>query len=309
VGFVFLTYRFLEPIAEFTEVIDQTQNAVSGLRRVLSVLDTPVGPPAPLNPLPLPNGVLSIDLDRVCFAYSARDGDDEDDLVLNDVSLHIHGGQHVALVGPSGSGKTTVARLIARLVDPTIGSVSIGGVPLTQVGNEVLRSRMVVVPQEPFLFAQTVRENLMFALPAASDDLLLASFKDLDLLDWLETMPFGLDTHVGQRGGSLSAGERQLIALVRASLVKPDVLILDEATSAVDAATEVRISRALQRLAEGRTTVSIAHRLSTAARAQRVVLLRDGRVVEDGSHQDLLKNDGEYAKLYATWVSATEGQR
>lgn len=309
VGFVFLTYRFLEPIAEFTEVIDQTQNAVSGLRRVLSVLDTPVGPPAPLNPLPLPNGVLSIDLDRVSFAYSARDGDDEDDLVLNDVSLHIHGGQHVALVGPSGSGKTTVARLIARLVDPTIGSVSIGGVPLTQVGNEVLRSRMVVVPQEPFLFAQTVRENLLFALPDASDDLLLASFKDLDLLDWLETMPFGLDTHVGQRGGSLSAGERQLIALVRASLVKPDVLILDEATSAVDAATEVRISRALQRLAEGRTTVSIAHRLSTAARAQRVVLLRDGRVVEDGSHQDLLKNDGEYAKLYATWVSATEGQR
>lgn len=309
VGFVFLTYRFLEPIAEFTEVIDQTQNAVSGLRRVLSVLDTPVGPPAPLNPLPLPNGVLSIDLDRVSFAYSARDGDDEDDLVLNDVSLHIQGGQHVALVGPSGSGKTTVARLIARLVDPTIGSVSIGGVPLTQVGNEVLRSRMVVVPQEPFLFAQTVRENLMFALPDASDDLLLASFKDLDLLDWLETMPFGLDTHVGQRGGSLSAGERQLIALVRASLVKPDVLILDEATSAVDAATEVRISRALQRLAEGRTTVSIAHRLSTAARAQRVVLLRDGRVVEDGSHQDLLKNGGEYAKLYATWVSATEGQR
>ena len=309
VGFVFLTYRFLEPIAEFTEVIDQTQNAVSGLRRVLSVLDTPVGPPAPLKPLPLPNGVLSIDLDRVSFAYSARDGDDEDDLVLNDVSLHIQGGQHVALVGPSGSGKTTVARLIARLVDPTIGSVSIGGVPLTHVGNEVLRSRMVVVPQEPFLFAQTVRENLMFALPDASDDLLLASFKDLDLLDWLETMPFGLDTHVGQRGGSLSAGERQLIALVRASLVKPDVLILDEATSAVDAATEVRISRALQRLAEGRTTVSIAHRLSTAARAQRVVLLRDGRVVEDGSHQDLLKNDGEYAKLYATWVSATEGQR
>jgi putative ABC transport system ATP-binding protein len=309
VGFVFLTYRFLEPIAEFTEVIDQTQNAVSGLRRVLSVLDTPVGPPAPLKPLPLPNGVLSIDLDRVSFAYSARDGDDEDDLVLNDVSLHIQGGQHVALVGPSGSGKTTVARLIARLVDPTIGSVSIGSVPLTQVGNEELRSRMVVVPQEPFLFAQTVRENLLFAFPNASDDLLLASFKDLDLLDWLETMPFGLDTHVGQRGGSLSAGERQLIALVRASLVKPDVLILDEATSAVDAATEVRISRALQRLAEGRTTVSIAHRLSTAARAQRVVLLADGRVVEDGSHQDLLKNEGEYAKLYATWVSATEGQK
>jgi putative ABC transport system ATP-binding protein len=309
VGFVFLTYRFLEPIAEFTEVIDQTQNAVSGLRRVLSVLDTPVGPPAPLKPWPLPNGVLSVDLDRVSFAYSVRGGDDEDDLVLNDVSLHIQGGQHVALVGPSGSGKTTVARLIARLVDPTIGSVSIGGVPLTQVGNEELRSRMVVVPQEPFLFAQTVRENLLFAFPDASDDLLLASFKDLDLLDWLETMHFGLDTHVGQRGGSLSAGERQLIALVRASLVKPDVLILDEATSAVDAATEVRISRALQRLAEGRTTVSIAHRLSTAARAQRVVLLRDGRVAEDGSHEDLLNNDGEYAKLYATWVSATEGQR
>jgi putative ABC transport system ATP-binding protein len=168
---------------------------------------------------------------------------------------------------------------------------------------------MVVVPQEPFLFAQTIRENLLFACPEATDSELLASFRDLDLHDWLISMPSGLDTHVGQRGGSLSAGERQLIALVRASIVKPDVLILDEATSAVDAATEVRISRALQRLAEGRTTVSIAHRLSTAARAQRVVLMRDGRVVEDGSHQDLLVRGGDYAKLYATWVSATEGQK
>ena len=309
VGFVFLTYRFLEPIAEFTEVIDQTQNAVSGLRRVLSVLDTPVGPPAPSLPIPLPQGVLSIDLDRVSFAYTARDSSEDDGLVLNDISLHIPGGQHVALVGPSGSGKTTVARLIARLFDPTLGFVSVGGVSLKQVDNDELRRRMVVVPQEPFLFAQTIRENLLFACPEATDSELLASFRDLDLHDWLISMPSGLDTHVGQRGGSLSAGERQLIALVRASIVKPDVLVLDEATSAVDAATEVRISRALQRLAEGRTTVSIAHRLSTAARAQRVVLMRDGRVVEDGSHQDLLVRGGDYAKLYATWVSATEGQK
>lgn len=307
VGFVFLTYRFLEPIAEFTEVIDQTQSAVASLRRVLGVLDTPIGPPQPVSPILLPQGVLSIDFNDLSFAYGStlHDGDD-DTPVLHAINLHVPGGQHIALVGPSGSGKTTLARLIARLADPTLGSVALGGVPLLRVDNADLRHRLIVVPQEPFLFADTIAYNLRFASPNATTDDLIRAFHDLELDDWLESLPHGIDTHVGQRGGSLSAGERQLVALVRAAVVRPDVLILDEATSSVDASTEVRISRALRKLATGRTTVSIAHRLSTAARAERVILLENGRIVEDGSHAALMIMDGRYAKQYETWVSSTQ---
>lgn len=307
VGFVFLTYRFLEPIAEFTEVIDQVQSAVASLRRVLGVLDTPIGPAQPVSPTLLPKGALSIDFVDVSFAYGSRlDDVDDDTPVLNSINLHVPGGQHIALVGPSGSGKTTLARLIARLADPTLGNVLLGGVGLTRVENADLRRRLIVVPQEPFLFADTIAYNLRFASPDATDAVLRDAFSDLELDDWLETLPYGIDTHVGQRGGSLSAGERQLVALVRAAVVRPDVLILDEATSSVDASTEVRISRALRKLALGRTTVSIAHRLSTAARAERVILLENGRIVEDGSHDQLIAKNGRYARQYQTWVSSTQ---
>ena len=307
VGFVFLTYRFLEPIAEFTEVIDQVQSAVASLRRVLGVLDTPIGPAQPSSPTLLPKGALSIDFVDVSFAYGSRlDDVDDDTPVLNSINLHVPGGQHIALVGPSGSGKTTLARLIARLADPTLGNVLLGGVGLTRVENADLRRRLIVVPQEPFLFADTIAYNLRFASPDATDAVLQDAFSDLELDDWLETLPNGIDTHVGQRGGSLSAGERQLVALVRAAVVRPDVLILDEATSSVDASTEVRISRALRKLALGRTTVSIAHRLSTAARAERVVLLENGRIVEDGSHDQLIAKNGRYAHQYQTWVTTTQ---
>ncbi len=309
VGFVFLTYRFLEPIAEFTEIIDQVQSAVAGLRRVLGVLDTPIGPPQTEHPRPLPLGKLSVDIQDVSFAYGARLGEDDDDTpVLHDISLHISAGQHIALVGPSGSGKTTIARLIARLTDPTIGRVQIGGVALTDVSNDELRRRLIVVPQEPFLFANSISYNLQFAEPSATSQNMIEAFAELGLADWLESLPLGLDTHVGQRGSSLSAGERQLVALVRASMVKPDVLVLDEATSSVDSLTEVRISRALERLALGRTTISIAHRLSTASRADRVVMLEAGRIVEDGSHLALMQDGGKYASLYEAWLNSTGGE-
>ena len=307
VGFVFLTYRFLEPIAEFTEIIDQLQSAVAGLRRVLGILDTPIGPKQSANPVMLPRGLLSIDLHEVSFAYSSRIGtpDDDDAPVLHHLSMHIPAGQHVALVGPSGSGKTTVARLIARLTDPTFGSVKVGGVDLTKVANSDLRSRLIVVPQEPFLFAETILYNLQFVDPTADEHAMLDAFNQLGLLDWIQSLPDGLNTHVEQRGASLSAGERQLVSLVRAFLVKPDVLVLDEATSSVDSLTEVRISRALDRLASGRTTISIAHRLSTAARAERVIMLIGGRIVEDGSHTQLMTAGNQYAKLYSAWLEST----
>ncbi|MFZ9924266.1 MAG: ABC transporter ATP-binding protein, partial [Ilumatobacteraceae bacterium] len=288
VGFMFLTYRFLEPIAEFTEVIDQTQTAVAGLRRVLGILDTPIGPPPPTDPVKLPNGRLGIALNEVSFYYAPREDETSPTNVLSNLTLIIPPSQHVALVGESGSGKTTIARLIARLADPTSGRVVIGGVNLKHVANDDLRRRLTVVPQEPFLFAESIAYNLRFADPLASDGQLQRAVEELGLEEWIATLPDGLDTQVGQRGQALSAGERQMVALLRASLVNPDVLILDEATSSVDALTEVRLARALRKLSKGRTTISIAHRLSTAARADRVILLADGQVVEDGSHEELM---------------------
>lgn len=305
VGFVFLTYRFLEPVAEFTEVFDQTQSAIASLRRVIGVLDMPVGPPESTDPLPLPAGRLSLEARDVDFAYRSRVSDGVSPMVLRDVNLVVDAGTTVALVGHTGSGKSTLGRLFARFADPLSGSVMIGGVDVRRVSNEEMRRRVVAVPQEPFLFDGSVLENLRFAVPAATRHECEAAFRRLGLGDWLDSLGDGLDTQVGERGDSLSAGERQLVALGRAALSDPDVLILDEATSSVDALTEVRLSRALEKLAHGRTTIAIAHRLSTAARADSVVLMENGLVVEQGPHAALLAAGGKYAELHRSWVAAT----
>ena len=306
VGFIFLTYRFLEPIAELTEVLDQTQTAVSGLRRVLGVLEIPVGPTPPVNPLPLPKGPLDIDIERVSFKYRPRDDEDEEhSTALSGVDVHIPFGTQVAIVGETGSGKTTLGRLLARFTDPSVGSIRLGGVDLTRVDNDELRRRLVVVPQEPFLFDDTVAMNLRFSRPDVDDDRLMEAIDELGLTDWLESLSNGLETRVGQRGAQISAGERQLVALVRAALVNPSILVLDEATSSVDPLTEVRLSRAIERLSKGRTTIAIAHRLSTAARADRVLVLEGGRLVQDGAHDELVGSDGVYGRMYRAWISST----
>ena len=306
VGFLFLTYRFLEPIAEFTEIMDQTQSAVAGMRRILSVLDMPIGPEEAAHPLPLPPGALGVDLERVTFIYRARPGMDEDDSpALIDVSVSIQPGQRIAVVGATGSGKSTMARVLSRLVDPSGGAVRLGGVDLRSVANEELRSRTMLVPQEPFLFNGTIESNLAFARPGLSRREISNAFVRLELDDWLFALQNGLDTEVGERGERLSAGERQLVSLVRAYLAAPDLLLLDEATSAVDPLTEVRLGRALEKLSSGRTTIAIAHRLSTAARAERVLVMDHGHVVEDGPHDVLLARGGVYAALYAHWLDAT----
>ncbi len=318
VSFVFLTYRFLEPIAEFTEIIDQTQTAVAGLRRVLSVLDMPILPTEPSTPTQLPPGRLGLFIEHVSYAYPRRDRDERADdaglddgalddgaLVLRDISIDVPPGQQVAMVGATGSGKTTLGRLIARFADPTSGSIAVGGVDLVDVANSDLRSRLVVVSQEPFLFDESIASNVAFARAGASRVDVERVVADLDLGSWIDTLADGLDTRVGERGAQLSAGERQLVALLRAGLADPDVLVLDEATSSVDALTEVRIARALDVLAAGRTTIAIAHRLSTAARADRVVVLDGGELVEDGHHDALVDARGVYAGLYDAWVSAT----
>jgi len=306
IGFVFLTFRYLEPIAEFTEVLDQTQNAVAGLRRVLTVLDMPVGPPPPAQPQPLPRGRLQIDIDDVTFSYRSRaDRESSDDVVLERIDVTIPPGQQVAMIGATGSGKTTLGRLIARMADPIAGQIRLGGVPLTMIDDPELRRRLVVVAQEPFLYDDTLIANIRFARPGATRADVEQIVDELDVRDWVDGLAAGLDTRVGERGESLSAGERQLVALLRAGIADPDVLVLDEATSSVDALTEVRTSRALAKLAAGRTTIAIAHRLSTAARADRVLVLDGGRLVEDGHHDELVRAGGTYSRLYDAWLSAT----
>lgn len=312
VGFIFLTYRFLEPIAEFTEIIDNTQAAVAGLSRILEVLDTPIGPPEPLAPRPLPHTRLDIRFTRVWFAYQSRSTTDRDDgaedpFALRDVTIDIPFGQHVAVIGSTGSGKTTLGRLVSRLVDPSSGTVSIGGVSLTDVSRDDLRSVLTFVPQEPFLFDGTVLSNLRFVDSNLDEERCWGIARRLGLDEWLSSLPNGLSTPVGERGNDLSAGERQLVALLRSAIAEPRLLVLDEATSAVDPLIEVRISRAFDALSEGRTTIAIAHRLSTAMRADRILVMEDGLVVEDGSHDQLLAVGGRYASLYETWVTSTGG--
>lgn len=314
VGFVFLTYRFLEPISEFTEILDQTQAAAAGLRRILQVLDIPAGPPEPDSPVPLPVAPIGIVLRDVWFAYPPLAGGAESaaaaesPFVLHGVTLSIPAGQHVAVVGSTGSGKSTLGRIVARLVDPSSGVVTFGGVALRNVANSDLRQRLTFVPQEPFLFDGTVLTNLLFARGDATRVECQSIIEDLGLQDWIASLPLGLDTAVGERGGELSAGERQLVALIRAALADPEILVLDEATSSVDPIFELQMSRAFERLSAGRTTIAIAHRLSTAQRADRVLVMEDGRIVEDGSHEQLVARGERYAQLYEAWVSATSSR-
>jgi ATP-binding cassette subfamily B protein len=212
----------------------------------------------------------------------------------------------VAVVGETGSGKTTFAKLLTRLMDPTRGEVLLGGVPLTRVRFDSLRSRVVMVPQDGFLFDTTIADNVRFARPEATDADLELAFAELGLADWIESLPDGMYTRVGERGEALSVGERQLVALARAYVADPDLLVLDEATSAVDPATEVRLQRTLDAVTRGRTTVAIAHRLSTAEAADDVIVFDRGRIVQRGPHSELVRDpDSVYGQLYASWLEQT----
>jgi putative ABC transport system ATP-binding protein len=207
------------------------------------------------------------------------------------------------VVGETGSGKTTFAKLLTRLMDPAGGRILLDGVPLAEVRFSSLRERVVMVPQDGFLFDLTLAGNIRYGKPDATDEELERALAELGLADWLAGLPLGLDTRVGQRGESLSAGERQLVALARAYLADPDLLVLDEATSAVDPATEVRIQRALDGLARGRTAISIAHRLSTAEAADEVIVFDKGRIVQRGPHAALVEEPGVYRDLYSSWAA------
>jgi ATP-binding cassette subfamily B protein len=298
-AFAFLVTLFVGPVQMGTQILTDAQNAIAGWRRVIGILETPadlVDPGA--DGEVLPRGPIDVRFDHVSFAYPSGPP------VLHDIDLAIDSGRRVAVVGETGSGKSTVAKLLTRLMDPVEGAVRLHGVDVRQIAQESLRRSVVLVPQEGFLFDDTIAANVRYGKLDATEDEIRASAAELGLGDWLATLPAGLDTRVGQRGESLSAGERQLVALLRAHLADPDLLVLDEATSAVDPQLEMRIGRALERLMTGRTSVTIAHRMSTAESADEVVVVDHGRIVQRGPHAELVAQpDSVYAGLHASWTA------
>ena len=295
VAFLFLVTLLVEPVQMLVETINQAQSAGAGLRKVIDLLDTPIEVADPIGGVSLPDRALDVQFEDVRFRYPTG-GD-----VLKDVTVPIAAGERVAVVGETGSGKTTFAKLATRLLDPADGTIAIAGVRLDEVRFDSLRSRVAYVPQEGFLFEGTIADNVRYGKPDASDDAVRAAIADLGLLEWVDALPDGVNTRVGERGGNLSAGERQLVAIVRAWIANPDLLVLDEATSAVDPALEVQIRRAIERLTTGRTSITVAHRLSTAEASDTVLVFDAGRLVERGTHRELVEAGGVYANLHRDW--------
>lgn len=295
VAFLFLVTLLVEPVQMLVETINQAQSAGAGLRKVLSLLDTPIDVADPVDGVRLPDRPLDVRFEDVRFRYPTG-GD-----VLTGVTVSIAAGERVAVVGETGSGKTTFAKLATRLLDPAEGEISIAGVPIDQIRFGSLRSRVAYVPQEGFLFEGTIADNIRYGKPGVADEGVRAAIADLDLLEWVDGLTEGIGTRVGERGSNLSAGERQLVAIVRAWIANPDLLVLDEATSAVDPALEVQIRRAIERLTSGRTSITVAHRLSTAEASDTVLVFAAGRLVERGPHRDLVEAGGAYSELHRDW--------
>ncbi|HEX6329877.1 MAG TPA: ABC transporter ATP-binding protein [Actinomycetota bacterium] len=295
-AFLFLADLFLHPFSDLPEIYADTQTAISGWRKILALLELPVEIREATPGVALPHGALEVRTEDVSYRYG------NGPLVVHGISLEVPPGAHVAIVGETGSGKTTFVKLLARLADPVGGRILVGGVDLREVARASRQGSIRMVPQDGFLFDLTIRENVRAGRGGASDREVEAAFEELGLGAWLAALPRGLDTPAGERGESLSVGERQLVSLARAQLGEPGVLILDEATSAVDPAAERRISEALRRLSAGRTSITIAHRLSTAERADAVFVFDRGRVVERGTHAELVRAGGHYSRLYRSWL-------
>jgi ABC-type multidrug transport system fused ATPase/permease subunit len=295
----FLLYlrNLFDPVQQLSELYDTFQSATAGAERVGAVLAEQPSVREAADPLPLPHPRGEVRLEGVRFAYA------EGAEVLHGVDLHVPAGTTLALIGPTGAGKSTVAKLIARFYDPAAGRVTLDGVDLRRVRLADLRRAMGYVPQEGFLFSGTVADNIRFGRPEATRAQVEAAARAVGADQAIEALPGGYDAEVGERGALLAAGERQLVAFARAWLADPALLILDEATSSLDVVSEARVRQALRRLRRGRTTVLIAHRLSSVADADQVAVVEDGRVVEAGPPDELLDRGGRFADLYARWLA------
>jgi ATP-binding cassette subfamily B protein len=301
VAFILYLNAFFQPIQSLVQqynLYQQGQAAIVKLNELLSTRPS-VEEAADAEELPPIDGDLV--LTDVTFGYDPKIP------VLEDVDLHIAAGETMSFVGPTGAGKSTIAKLVTRFYDPTAGSVTIDGHDLRDVTIESLRRQLGVVPQEPFLFGGTIRDNIKFAKPDATDDEIWESVRQVGLGELAERLPEGLDTPVHERGVSLSSGERQLIALARAFLAGPRVLVLDEATSNLDLKSETMVEAGLEAVLEGRTAIIVAHRLSTAMRADRIAVVDDGHIVELGSHRELVAKGGRYAEMFAAWTAHMNG--
>jgi ATP-binding cassette subfamily B protein len=295
----FLLYlnSFFGPIQSLVQQYNLYQQGQAAIAKLDDLLRThpSVEEAVDAEPLPLIEGEVT--LDDVSFAY------DPAKPVLRDVDLHIAAGETIALVGPTGAGKSTIAKLVTRFYDPTDGVVAIDGHDLRDVTIDSLRRQLGVVPQEPFLFMGTMRDNIAFARPGATDDEIMEAVHRVGLTELVERLPEGVDTLVHERGVSLSSGERQLLALARAFLAAPRVLVLDEATSNLDLKSETKVEAGLDAVLEGRTAIIVAHRLSTAMRADRIAVVDDGRILELGTHDELVRLGGRYAEMYEAWTA------
>lgn len=295
VAFVLLLANLFDPVQQLSQLYNTLQSAAAALHKLFGILDATPDVDEVASPTELP-ATGDVVVNNITFSYAAGSRP-----ALENVNLTLTAGTRLALVGPTGAGKSTLAKLMARLYDPQSGSVSFGGVDLRQASMEDLRRRIVVIPQEGFLFDGSVRDNLLIAKPTATETELLRALDNIGLRERFEALPEGLDTQVRERGSRLSAGERQLVALSRAALVDPAVLVLDEATSNLDPGTEMLVEAALEKLMIGRSVIVVAHRLSTVQRADKIAVVADAKISEIGTHDELIALNGHYALLASTW--------
>jgi ABC-type multidrug transport system fused ATPase/permease subunit len=303
VTFLLYLQRFFDPLVDLSQFYSNFQSAGAALEKISGVLDEPPSVPEPEHPVPLPEAVggaragRTAALESVRFGYRAA-------IVLPRMDLVIPAGQTVAVVGATGAGKTTVARLLARLYDPNAGRITLDGVDVRELSERTLRREVILITQENFLFDGSVADNIALGKPDASREEIVAAARAIGADEFISALPAGYDEKVGKRGGRLSAGQRQLISFARAFLAAPALLILDEATSLLDIPTERIVQQALRTVLTGRTAVIIAHRLSTVAIADRVLVMADGKVIEDGSPAELLADGGQYSALHADWQAS-----